>query len=51
MQDSFDQLGKPASVNANEWSGQSLGRINWKSYTQKSNIAIVLDNIVYCPEF
>jgi SecD/SecF fusion protein len=27
--------------------GKSLGRINWKSYTQKSNIAIVLDNIVY----
>jgi hypothetical protein len=32
---------------ANEWSRCSLGRINRKSIHSKSNIAIVLDDIVY----
>ena len=46
--DTFDQLGKPAvsmqmnSVGAREWE-----ELTGRAFTQKSNIAIVLDNIVY----
>jgi SecD/SecF fusion protein len=45
--DSFDQMGKPAVSMQMDEGAKSLGRINRKSLHSKSNIAIVLDNIVY----
>ena len=46
--DSFDQLGKPAvSMQMNGQGAKSWEELTGRAYTQKSNIAIVLDNIVY----
>ena len=46
--DTFDQLGKPAvSMQMNGKGAKSWEELTGKAYTQKSNIAIVLDNVVY----
>jgi SecD/SecF fusion protein len=46
--DDFDQLGKPAvSMQMNARGANKWEELTGKAYTQKSNIAIVLDNIVY----
>ena len=46
--DTFDQLGKPAvSMQMNGQGAKAWEELTGKAYTQKSNIAIVLDNIVY----
>jgi SecD/SecF fusion protein len=45
--DSFDQSGKPAVSMQMNGQGAKAGRIDWKSLYSKSNIAIVLDDIVY----
>jgi SecD/SecF fusion protein len=46
--DTFDQLGKPAvSMQMNNQGAKIWEELTGKAYTQKSNIAIVLDNIVY----
>jgi SecD/SecF fusion protein len=44
----FDQLGKPAvSIEMNGQGAKTWEELTGRAYTQKSNIAIVLDNIVY----
>jgi SecD/SecF fusion protein len=46
--DSFDQLGKPAvTMQMNGQGAKAWEELTGKAYTQKSNIAIVLDNVVY----
>ncbi|OCB76452.1 protein translocase subunit SecDF [Flavobacterium crassostreae] len=46
--DSFDQLGKPSvSMQMDGQGAKSWEELTAKAYTQKSNIAIVLDNVVY----
>ena len=46
--DTFDQLGKPAvSMQMNGKGAKAWEELTGKAYTQKSNIAIVLDNVVY----
>jgi SecD/SecF fusion protein len=46
--DDFDQLGKPAvSMQMNGKGAKVWEELTGKAYTQKSNIAIVLDDIVY----
>ncbi len=46
--DDFDQSGKPAvSMQMNGKGAKIWEELTGKAYTQKSNIAIVLDNIVY----
>jgi SecD/SecF fusion protein len=46
--DTFDQMGKPAvSMQMNGQGAKSWEELTGRAYTQKSNIAIVLDNIVY----
>ena len=46
--DTFDQLGKPAvSMQMNGQGAKAWEELTGKAYTQKSNIAIVLDNVVY----
>ncbi|WP_413998959.1 protein translocase subunit SecDF [Flavobacterium sp. W1B] len=46
--DTFDQLGKPAvSMQMNGQGAKGWEELTGKAYTQKSNIAIVLDNVVY----
>ena len=46
--DTFDQLGKPAvSMQMNGQGSKTWEELTGRAYTQKSNIAIVLDNIVY----
>ena len=46
--DTFDQLGKPAvSMQMNGEGAKKWEELTGRAYTQKSNIAIVLDNIVY----
>ena len=46
--DTFDQLGKPAvSMQMNGQGAKAWEELTGRAYTQKSNIAIVLDNIVY----
>ena len=46
--DSFDQLGKPSvSMQMNGQGAKAWEELTGRAYTQKSNIAIVLDNIVY----
>jgi SecD/SecF fusion protein len=46
--DSFDQLGKPAvTMQMNGQGAKTWEELTGRAYTQKSNIAIVLDNIVY----
>jgi SecD/SecF fusion protein len=46
--DTFDQLGKPAvSMQMSGQGAKSWEELTGKAYTQKSNIAIVLDNVVY----
>lgn len=46
--DTFDQLGKPAvSMQMNGQGAKAWEELTGKAYIQKSNIAIVLDNIVY----
>jgi SecD/SecF fusion protein len=46
--DTFDQLGKPAvSMQMNGQGAKQWEELTGRAYTQKSNIAIVLDNIVY----
>jgi SecD/SecF fusion protein len=46
--DSFDQLGKPSvTMQMNGQGAKAWEELTGKAYTQKSNIAIVLDNIVY----
>ena len=46
--DDFDQLGKPAvSMQMNGKGAKIWEDLTGKAYTQKSNIAIVLDNVVY----
>lgn len=46
--DSFDQSGKPAvSMQMNGQGAKAWEELTGKAYTQKSNIAIVLDDIVY----
>ncbi len=46
--DTFDQMGKPAvSMQMNSQGAKSWEELTGKAYTQKSNIAIVLDDIVY----
>ena len=46
--DTFDQLGKPAvSMQMNNQGAKSWEELTGRAYTQKSNIAIVLDDIVY----
>ena len=46
--DSFDQLGKPAvSMQMNGQGAKAWEELTGRAYTQKSNIAIVLDDIVY----
>lgn len=45
---SFDQMGKPSvSMQMNGQGAKAWEALTGKAYTQKSNIAIVLDNIVY----
>ena len=47
-QDSFDQLGKPSvTMQMNGQGAKQWEELTGRAYTQKSNIAIVLDNIVY----
>ncbi|CAN1531708.1 bifunctional preprotein translocase subunit SecD/SecF [Flavobacteriaceae bacterium] len=46
--DTFDQLGKPAvSMQMNNLGAKEWEELTGRAYTQKSNIAIVLDDIVY----
>lgn len=46
--DSFDQLGKPSvTMQMNGKGAKEWEELTGKAYTQKSNIAIVLDDIVY----
>jgi SecD/SecF fusion protein len=46
--DTFDQMGKPAvSMQMNGQGAKAWEELTGRAYTQKSNIAIVLDNIVY----
>ena len=46
--DTFDQLGKPAvSMQMNGQGAKIWEELTGRAYTQKSNIAIVLDNVVY----
>ncbi len=46
--DTFDQLGKPAvSMQMNGSGARTWEELTGRAYTQKSNIAIVLDDIVY----
>jgi len=46
--DSFDQLGKPSvTMQMNGQGAKQWEELTGRAYTQKSNIAIVLDNIVY----
>ena len=46
--DDFDQLGKPAvSMQMNGKGAKIWEELTGKAYTQKSNIAIVLDDVVY----
>ena len=46
--DTFDQLGKPAvSMQMNNVGAKEWEELTGRAYTQKSNIAIVLDDIVY----
>lgn len=46
--DSFDQLGKPSvTMQMNGQGAKEWEELTGKAYTQKSNIAIVLDNVVY----
>ena len=46
--DTFDQLGKPAvSMQMNGQGAKVWEELTGRAYAQKSNIAIVLDNIVY----
>lgn len=46
--DTFDQLGKPAvSMQMNGQGAKSWEELTGRAYTQKSNIAIVLDDVVY----
>ncbi|MES2574166.1 MAG: protein translocase subunit SecDF [Bacteroidota bacterium] len=46
--DTFDQLGKPAvSMQMSGQGAKIWEELTGKAYTQKSNIAIVLDNVVY----
>ncbi len=46
--DTFDQLGKPAvSMQMNGQGAKVWEALTGRAYTQKSNIAIVLDNVVY----
>ncbi len=46
--DSFDQLGKPSvSMQMDGQGAKSWEELTGRAYTQKSNIAIVLDNVVY----
>ena len=46
--DSFDQFGKPSvTMQMNGKGAKQWEELTGKAFTQKSNIAIVLDNIVY----
>ncbi|HEX8575644.1 MAG TPA: protein translocase subunit SecDF [Flavobacterium sp.] len=46
--DEFDQLGKPCvSMQMNARGARTWEELTGKAYTQKSNIAIVLDDVVY----
>jgi SecD/SecF fusion protein len=46
--DSFDQLGKPSvTMQMNGQGAKAWEELTGRAYTQKSNIAIVLDDIVY----
>ncbi|MBB1192324.1 protein translocase subunit SecDF [Flavobacterium sp. SOK18b] len=46
--DTFDQLGKPAvSMQMNSQGAKGWEELTGRAFTQKSNIAIVLDNVVY----
>ncbi|OUL62543.1 protein translocase subunit SecDF [Flavobacterium sp. AJR] len=46
--DTFDQMGKPAvSMQMNSQGARAWEELTGRAYTQKSNIAIVLDDIVY----
>ncbi|RTZ06813.1 protein translocase subunit SecDF [Flavobacterium sp. GSP6] len=46
--DTFDQSGKPAvSMQMNGQGAKAWEELTGRAYTQKSNIAIVLDNVVY----
>ncbi|WP_264565163.1 protein translocase subunit SecDF [Flavobacterium sp. N3904] len=46
--DTFDQMGKPAvSMQMNNLGAKGWEELTGRAYTQKSNIAIVLDDIVY----
>ncbi|HQK39804.1 MAG TPA: protein translocase subunit SecDF [Flavobacterium alvei] len=46
--DTFDQLGKPAvSMQMNGQGAKAWEELTGRAYTQKTNIAIVLDNVVY----
>ncbi|MCF8322411.1 MAG: protein translocase subunit SecDF [Flavobacterium sp.] len=46
--DTFDQLGKPAvSMQMNGQGAKAWEELTGRAYNQKSNIAIVLDNVVY----
>jgi SecD/SecF fusion protein len=46
--DSFDQLGKPSvTMQMNGQGAKAWEELTGRAFTQKSNIAIVLDNIVY----
>ncbi|MCC9073667.1 protein translocase subunit SecDF [Flavobacterium sp. F-65] len=46
--DTFDQMGKPAvSMQMNSQGAKAWEELTGRAYTQKSNIAIVLDDIVY----
>jgi SecD/SecF fusion protein len=46
--DSFDQLGKPSvSMQMNGQGAKAWEELTGRAYTQKTNIAIVLDDIVY----
>jgi SecD/SecF fusion protein len=47
MLNSFDQMGKPAVSMQNGQGAKAWEELTGRAYTQKSNIAIVLDNIVY----
>ncbi|WP_348799002.1 protein translocase subunit SecDF [Flavobacterium adhaerens] len=46
--DTFDQMGKPAvSMQMNNTGAKEWEELTGRAYTQKSNIAIVLDDVVY----
>ncbi|MBA0883275.1 protein translocase subunit SecDF [Flavobacterium undicola] len=46
--DTFDQMGKPAvSMQMNGQGAKAWEELTGRAYTQKTNIAIVLDNVVY----